>query len=77
MSEDAANLTERAEKALRARAEGRTTPCSCEELLEHLFEFLDSELDEEQLRIRRSMLETDPPAHRALRIAPTQALREE
>jgi cytochrome P450 len=25
------------------------------------------ELDEEQLRIRRSMLETDPPAHRALR----------
>jgi mycothiol system anti-sigma-R factor len=54
MSEDAANLTERAEQAVRRRAEGRTTPCSCDELLEHLFEFLDSELDDDQqARFRR------------------------
>ncbi|MCK6212665.1 mycothiol system anti-sigma-R factor [Georgenia sp. EYE_87] len=58
MSEDTENLTERAEKALRARAEGRTTPCSCDELLEHLFEFLDSELDEDQVeRFRRHAAE--------------------
>lgn len=54
MTEDAENLTERAEQAVRRRAGGRATPCSCDELLEHLFEFLDSELDDDQqARFRR------------------------
>lgn len=54
MSEDAANLTERAERALRERTGDRSKPCSCDELLEHLFEFLDAELDEDQqARFRR------------------------
>ncbi|MFC7406346.1 mycothiol system anti-sigma-R factor [Georgenia alba] len=50
-------LADRAERAVRARA-GERGPCSCEELLEHLFEFLDSELDEDQdARLRRHAAE--------------------
>lgn len=46
-------LTERAEQAVRARA-GEAGPCSCEELMEHLFEFLDAELDDSDChRFRR------------------------
>ena len=47
MTDENADLVDRAEEALRRRG-GAGTVCSCEELLDHLFEFLDSELDEDQ-----------------------------
>ncbi|WP_345214865.1 mycothiol system anti-sigma-R factor [Georgenia halophila] len=51
------HLAERAERAVRERA-GQQGPCSCDELLEHLFEFLDAELDEgQEARLRRHAAE--------------------
>ncbi|MFD1716791.1 mycothiol system anti-sigma-R factor [Georgenia deserti] len=51
------HLVSRAEEAVRARA-GESGPCSCEELMDHLFEFLDAELDEsEEARLRRHAAE--------------------
>ncbi|MFH5824117.1 mycothiol system anti-sigma-R factor [Georgenia sp. AZ-5] len=47
MSEELPELAERAERALLNRNGGKAKECTCDELLENLMEFLDSELDED------------------------------
>jgi anti-sigma factor (TIGR02949 family) len=65
MSEETPDLVDRAERALLALAGGRTRACSCEELLENLMEFLDSELDEDTCTRFRQHAEECPTCHQA------------
>ena len=66
MSEDETpDLVDRAERALLALTGGRARVCSCEELLENLMEFLDSELDEDTCTRYRQHAATCPTCHEA------------
>ncbi|WP_448073080.1 mycothiol system anti-sigma-R factor [Georgenia yuyongxinii] len=65
MSEETPDLVDRAERALLALSGGRTRQCSCEELLENLMEFLDSELDEDTCTRYRQHAAECPTCHQA------------
>jgi anti-sigma factor (TIGR02949 family) len=63
MTEDSPDLIDRAERAVRERSgDGR---CTCEELLDNLMEFLDSELDEDQCARFRAHADNCPTCHEA------------
>jgi anti-sigma factor (TIGR02949 family) len=63
MTEDDHDLVDRAERAVRERSDGGR--CTCEELLDNLMEFLDSELDEDQCARLRAHADSCPTCHEA------------
>ena len=65
MTQDRGDLVDRAEQALRARDGDGARVCTCEELLDNLMEFLDSELDEDQCTRFREHAAGCPTCHEA------------
>ncbi|WP_127131787.1 mycothiol system anti-sigma-R factor [Georgenia sp. SYP-B2076] len=65
MTDEQRDLVDRAEQALLAQAGGKERQCTCEELLDNLMEFLDSELDEDQEARFRAHAEDCPTCHEA------------